>query len=105
MELLGLLVIGFFIGITHAMEADHLAAVASVNQHGRGLRLLLHRGVVWGIGHGIALLLICGIVILASISFDKRVEAWLELTVAAMIIGLGLNTIYRLAVRKVHFHV
>ena len=33
MELLGLLVIGFFIGITHAMEADHLAAVASVNQH------------------------------------------------------------------------
>lgn len=105
MELLGLLVIGFFIGITHAMEADHLAAVASVNQHGRGLRSLLHRGVVWGIGHGIALLLICGIVILASISFDKRVEAWLELTVAAMIISLGLNTIYRLAVRKVHFHV
>jgi len=105
MELLGLLVIGFFIGITHAMEADHLAAVASVNQTGRGLRSLIHRGVVWGIGHGVALVIICGIVILASISFDKRVEAWLELAVAAMIIGLGLNTVYRLAIRKVHFHV
>ena len=104
MELFGLLVIGFFIGISHAMEADHLAAVASINQSGRGLKFLLHRGIVWGVGHGFALLVICGLFVLLGGNLNHVIEAWLELLVAIMIIGLGANTVHKMLRRRIHFH-
>ena len=104
MELFGLLVIGFFIGVSHAMEADHLAAIATMNQSGRGLRFMLKRGFVWGVGHGVALLTICGLVIIAGGSIDQLVEAWLELLVAVMIVGLGINTLHKMIKQRIHFH-
>lgn len=105
MELFGILVIGFFIGIRHAMEADHLAAVASLSQNGGGVRFMIRRGMAWGIGHGIALLIICGLLIAAGDSLSQIFEAWLELLVAIMIVALGINTLLKMLKQKIHFHI
>ena len=105
MEILGLLTLGLFLGMSHAMEADHLAAVSSMwcLEHGR--RSILQRTLYWSAGHGMALLLLCGILLLSGNSLPAHTEALLELAAAALVIWLGLQLLLRLRRQKIHFHV
>ena len=52
-----LLLIGLFIGMRHALEADHVAAVASLMHNRQSLQHTLKQGSVWGLGHAITLFL------------------------------------------------
>ncbi len=50
-----ILFLGFLIGMQHAMEADHIAAVSSLATGTGGRRGIVCHGVVWGIGHASSL--------------------------------------------------
>lgn len=41
------LLLGLLIGLQHAMEADHVAAVASLATQSRSLRETARQGLVW----------------------------------------------------------
>jgi ABC-type nickel/cobalt efflux system permease component RcnA len=80
----------------HAIEADHLAAVATLMNRKEGKTALMARGAFWGLGHTLALFFICGTVVLLGLTLSTQVEASLELVVGLMILTLGLRVLWRL---------
>jgi ABC-type nickel/cobalt efflux system permease component RcnA len=102
--MISVLFLGFAIGMLHALEADHIAAVSSLATGARGARAILRQGVVWGIGHASAILLFAGGAIWLGMTIGGRLAAALELAVGLMLIGLGAHVIHRLLRDRVHFH-
>jgi len=101
----GFLALGFLIGMQHALEADHLAAVGTMAA-GRqgGKRGLALRGAVWGLGHTLTLFAICTAVILLGLTLTERMAAALEFGVGVMLVLLGFDVLRRLRAQRVHFH-
>lgn len=104
--MLGFLGIGFLIGMAHAFEADHLAAMGSLATRNktRGWRDLVSRGCAWGLGHTITLFLICGAVLVLGAQMTSTRESQLEFAVGVMLVGLGAHVLWRLWRDRVHFH-
>jgi ABC-type nickel/cobalt efflux system permease component RcnA len=101
---LGVLLIGLGIGLRHALDADHLAAVSTIVSERRKWFSSLLIGGLWGVGHTASLLLAGVAVILMQFQIEKY-EKPLEFCVALMLIGLGANVLYKLARGgRVHFH-
>ena len=87
----GVLMLGFVLGIKHATEADHLAAVATLATRQHSFAQSMKLGAAWGIGHSVTLLLFGGIVLALGTSISPLVALALELAVGGMLIGLGAN--------------
>ena len=60
MEYYTLLLLGGLVGMQHVLDADHLAAMATMSTGQSSRRAVLLRGSIWGLGHTITLLTICG---------------------------------------------
>lgn len=92
---LGGVLLGLVVGVRHAFEPDHLAAVSTLVTDARDVRRGALLGAIWGIGHTLALVVV-GVVLLAVGGLvPARVESGLELAVAVMLIGLGTRAIVR----------
>jgi len=100
-----LLLFGFFIGMRHAMEADHVAAVASLSTRSVSLGQAVKQGTVWGVGHTITLFAVGTIVLLIDTIMPERLALGLEFAVGIMLVVLGIDVIYRLIKERIHFHV
>ncbi|MGH9843005.1 MAG: nickel/cobalt transporter [Blastocatellia bacterium] len=100
----GILLLGLVIGLQHAMDTDHLAAVSTIVSERKSAFSSMLIGAVWGVGHTASLLLAGIGVILLRLRIEKY-EKPLEFCVALMLIGLGANVLYKL-VRggKIHLH-
>ena len=62
--MLGILGLGFLLGMQHALEADHIAAVSSIAaRHSRVSDIVKH-GLTWGLGHTLTLFVFAGAAIL-----------------------------------------
>jgi len=83
------LALGFVLGLRHATEADHVVAVSTLVTERRSLTAAAGVGVLWGIGHTVALLAAGVIVLIAQVPIPEAVAARLELAVAVMIVLLG----------------
>lgn len=105
MEIWSLLAFGTLVGMQHALEADHLAAVAALSARPSTRRSLVLRGAWWGAGHTIALFAICGTVLLLGLSLGEGLQATLEFAVGIMVATLGLNVLWTIYRRRIHFHV
>ena len=66
MTALSILVVGLLLGMQHATEADHLAALATLATRQRSLAQTLRQGVAWGVGHALTLMAFGGAVLLAG---------------------------------------
>ena len=104
MSLLSILLLGFLLGMKHATEVDHLAAMATLATGRQSLAQTLRQGVAWGVGHTLTLMLFGGIVLLLGKAIPKSMESALELTVGLMLIVLGIDLLRRLIKQKIHFH-
>ncbi|RMG34990.1 MAG: urease accessory protein [Gammaproteobacteria bacterium] len=102
---LSLLLLGFILGMRHATEADHVAAMATLVGRGHGLRSTALQGAAWGLGHTITLLLFGGIALLVGGVIPEHYAQALEATVGVMLVILGLDLLRRLRQRHIHFHV
>jgi ABC-type nickel/cobalt efflux system permease component RcnA len=101
---LGVLVIGLGLGLRHALDADHLAAVSTIVSERKNWFSSLLIGGLWGVGHTASLLLAGAAVILMRFDIGKY-EKPLEFCVALMLIWLGANVLYKLARGgRMHFH-
>jgi ABC-type nickel/cobalt efflux system permease component RcnA len=96
--------LGFLIGMHHALEADHVAAVSSLVVHRSGKRNIAVHGLLWGFGHTVTLMLFAGGVSVAGSTVDAGVAVWLETMAATMLMLLGGHVLYRLCRQRVHFH-
>ncbi len=100
-----ILFLGLLIGMQHAMEADHIAAVSSIVSGERSARRVVRHGVVWGIGHSLTIMLFAGGAIWFGMAIGHALAAALEIGVGAMLVLLGAHVIYRVVRDRVHFHV
>ena len=91
------LALGFVLGLRHATEADHLAAVSAIVSEKKNIFTASIVGGLWGIGHTISLFLVGLIVIFLKLQISESVESKLEGIVGIMLVLLGLNAIYKLA--------
>lgn len=96
---------GLLMGVRHAFEADHLAAVASLMTRGRGVRAGVLQGVAWGLGHTLTLLLAGGTCLLAGRAIPERWAARLEIAVGVMLMVLGADVLRRARRDRLHVHV
>jgi len=97
--------IGFLLGIKHATDADHLAAVATLAARQHSLAQSMKHGVARGIGHSVTLLLFGGIVLALGTSIPQHVALALELVVGSMLILLGADVLRRLVRQRIHVHI
>jgi high-affinity nickel permease len=101
---ISVLVIGFVLGLQHATEADHLAAVSTIVSDKKNLFTASIVGGLWGVGHTISLFTVGLVVILLKFQISESLETKLEACVGAMLILLGLNALRKLF-RASKFHV
>lgn len=99
-----ILFLGLLMGMQHALEADHVAAVSSVVSHARSARRIVRHGVVWGVGHTLTLGLVAGLAVVTGWAISDRLSIWLEGAVGVMLVLLGVHVLYRLGRDRVHFH-
>ncbi len=99
------LLIGFVLGLQHAMEADHLAAVSTIVSEKKDLLTASIVGGFWGLGHTISLFAVGLLVIVLKLQISESVEARLEACVGIMLVILGLNAFRKLSqTEKIHTH-
>lgn len=91
-----MLALGFSLGLRHAFEADHIAAVTTIVSDRKNLFSAGLVGGIWGIGHTISLLAVGIIVILLKMQISERTETMLEISVGVMLVLLGLNLFRKL---------
>jgi high-affinity nickel-transport protein len=107
--LLTLLTLGFFLGMRHATDSDHVVAVTTIVSREKSIRAASLVGALWGVGHTLTIMLVGGAIILFGIVFPARVGLTMEFSVALMLVVLGaLNVlgfrrdVERLRDRHVH---
>jgi len=94
---LGVLGLGFVLGLRHALDVDHVAAVSTIVTQRRSLWASSLVGAVWGLGHTASLLAVGLVVIGLRAEIPPRLASFFELGVAAMLIGLGANLLWTIA--------
>jgi MFS family permease len=98
------LALGFVLGLKHAVEVDHLAAVSTIVSERKSLVSSMLVGGLWGVGHTISLLVAGFFVILLHLEIGERVALALEFLVGLMLVALGANALRKLW-RGGHFHI
>jgi len=85
-----ILVIGFFLGMRHATDPDHVVAVSTFVSREKSVARAGWIGVLWGVGHTITILIVGAAVILFGFVIPPRLGLALEFSVALMLILLGV---------------
>jgi high-affinity nickel permease len=88
--LLSIIALGFFLGMRHATDPDHVIAVTTIVSRQRSIRHAAIIGVLWGLGHTITILVVGSAIILFGIVIPARVGLTMELSVGLMLILLGI---------------
>lgn len=103
---ISLLGFGFLLGLKHATEADHLAAVSTIVSDRKSIWSASLVGGLWGIGHTASLFAAGVAVIVLHFEISERLAKGLEFCVALMLVVLGLDTLRKLARGgQLHMHV
>lgn len=100
-----ILTLGFLLGLKHATEADHLAAVSTIVSERKNVFSSAIIGGLWGLGHTISLLAAGIFVLLLDFHISERMEQALEFCVGVMLVFLGANVLRKiLQGGELHFH-
>lgn len=94
------LALGFAAGLRHALDADHLVAMATIVSRERSLARSMLFGGFWGLGHTCSLLAAGLAMILIGSPVPASWSRWLEIAVAVMLVALGVMAIVRRAPRE-----
>jgi ABC-type nickel/cobalt efflux system permease component RcnA len=100
----GILGLGFLLGMQHALEADHIAAVSSIAARRTHIGDIVKHGLTWGLGHTLTLFAFAGAAILLGHAIPEQFARPLETAVGIMLVGLGTHVLWRLWRDRVHFH-
>jgi ABC-type nickel/cobalt efflux system permease component RcnA len=100
----GILGLGFLLGMQHALEADHIAAVSSIAARRSDVGDIVKHGLTWGLGHTLTLFVFAGAALLLGHAIPEGWARPLEAAVGVMLIGLGAHVLWRLWRERVHFH-
>jgi hypothetical protein len=102
------LLLGFAMGVRHALEADHLAAVASLSARAAGPAALLRVAGAWGVGHAFVIVAIACLWVATGVALSEQAQPFVEAAAGLLLVWLGVDLLRerdgtRAAVR-VHEH-
>jgi len=100
----GILGLGFLLGMQHALEADHIAAVSSIAARRSHVGDIVKHGLTWGLGHTLTLFVFAGAAIILGHAIPDSLARPIETAVGIMLVGLGAHVLWRLWRDRVHFH-
>ena len=104
-SLISALGVGFLLGLRHALDADHVAAVSTFLGGNRPLYRSCVAGTFWGIGHTAALLVAALLTSVLRLRIPPEIDRALEALVAIVVMALGANVLFRaLGALRVHRH-
>lgn len=92
-SLLTSIALGFYLGMRHATDPDHVIAVSTIVTREHSIWRSALIGAAWGVGHTLTILAVGAAIILFRITLPTRVGLGMELAVALMLIFLGLRNI------------
>lgn len=101
---LTLLSLGFMLGLRHALDSDHVAAVSTVLTQRPSLKAAGLIGFSWGIGHTLMLLLVGLIVLWFRVPVPELVAQVAEGAVGVMLVILGCLLGVKLVKERWHVH-
>jgi ABC-type nickel/cobalt efflux system permease component RcnA len=87
--LLAIVTLGFFLGMRHATDPDHVVAVTTIVSRQRTVFQAAILGALWGVGHTITVLVVGSAIILFKLTIPARLGLSMELSVACMLVVLG----------------
>jgi len=87
---LSLTLLGFFLGMRHATDPDHVIAVSTIVTRQPSIRAALLIGSLWGAGHTLTIVAVGGAIIFFTIVIPPRLGLTMEMAVALMLIVLGM---------------
>lgn len=100
-ELLPLILLGFSLGLLHALDADHVMAVSALSNQRPSLRQTLYFSANWALGHGGVLLIAGGLLFGLGIAIPQALQQVAEMTVGVVLIALGLYLFWQFRQRAI----
>jgi hypothetical protein len=85
-----IIALGFFLGMRHATDPDHVIAVSTIVSREREIGKSAWIGVFWGIGHTLTIFAVGAAIILFDVAISPRIGLSMELAVGLMLILLGI---------------
>ncbi len=103
-QLLTILGLGFVLGLRHALDADHLAAVSTVLAQRPTFKASGLIGLWWGLGHTVTLLVVGCVVMALNVAIPARLAEACEFGVGAMLVVLGVSLAIKMFREGWHLH-
>ena len=105
-SIVAVLAIGGLLGLRHAFEPDHLAAVSTLATRPGGRRLwsAARLGLIWGLGHTVTVGAVALLVLVLGVQLPARLWPAAELLVAGLLVLLGSVVIWRYVRGRWHMH-
>jgi high-affinity nickel-transport protein len=86
---ISIIAVGFFLGMRHATDPDHVVAVTTIVSRQRNLLKAALTGIFWGIGHTLTIFAVGSLIILFDVVIPARIGLSMEFSVGLMLIVLG----------------
>jgi len=103
-NLLTFLTIGFLLGLRHAMDVDHLAAVSTVLAERPSMRASGLVGLWWGVGHTLTLMMVGAVVLVSGFQIPEPFALLAESGVGLLLVVLGGTLALKLFRERWHLH-
>lgn len=85
-----MLMLGFGLGLIHALDADHIMAVSMLNAENRSILSVLLRCLNWALGHA-GVLLLCGMLFFGlGLALPEWLQQFAEISVGLLLIAFGV---------------
>jgi hypothetical protein len=88
--LVAIVLLGFFLGMRHATDPDHVIAVMTIVSRERTMVHAALIGALWGLGHTVTIFAVGSVIILFHVTIPPRLGLSMELSVGLMLILLGI---------------
>jgi len=85
-----LLLLGFFLGVRHATDTDHIVAIATIVSRQRTMHGSMQIGAPWGVGHTITVMTVGSAIVLFGVVIPPWLGLSMELAVGLMLVLLGV---------------
>src|SRR5271163_3346380 len=90
---LSILAVGFFLGMRHATDPDHVIAVTTIVSNQRNSMRAALIGASWGVGHTLTIFVLGAGIILFNLVIPVRLGLSMEMCAAIMLVILGLENV------------
>jgi hypothetical protein len=93
LSIVSILAVGFFLGIRHATDPDHVVAIATIITRQQSISRAALIGICWGAGHTLTIVALGVGIIVFGLAIPVRVGLGMELSVSVVLMLLGFTNV------------